>query len=173
MRLLRQFLKSELAEMMENGIHLRAIDEIERLPDSVLTALHESMEKTRENRGMLLNLALSYGGRDEIVRAAQKVATQVKGGQLRPEEITKALFSTHLYTWGIPDPDLLIRTSGEMRLSNFLLWQLAYSEIFVTQTLWPDFRRQELIQILRAFQERERRFGMTGEQIRQGFSNPG
>jgi len=172
MRLLREFLKSELPEMMEKGIRLKAIGEIERLPDGVLKILRKSMEETRENQGMVLNLALSYGGRDEIVRAAQGVATQVQDGRLRPEEITKELFSSHLYTCGMPDPDLLIRTSGEMRISNFLLWQIAYAEIFVTQTLWPDFRREELIQIFQAYQKRERRFGLTGEQIRGGFFSP-
>ncbi|MDY6990214.1 MAG: isoprenyl transferase [Thermodesulfobacteriota bacterium] len=173
MRLLKDFLKSELPEMMKNGIRLRAIGEIARLPDGVLKILRKSMEETRENQGMVLNLALSYGGRDEIVRAAQEVATQVQEGRLRPEDITKELFSGHLYTCGMPDPDLLIRTSGEMRISNFLLWQIAYAEIFVTQTLWPDFRREEFIQILQAYQKRERRFGLTGEQIRGGSFRSG
>ncbi|NVM21895.1 MAG: isoprenyl transferase [Desulfobacterales bacterium] len=167
MGLLKNFLKSELAEMMENGIRLNAIGQIERFPDDVLDVLREVMEATRKNQGMLLNLALSYGGRDEIVMAAAKIATEIKSGRLQPEEITKEVFSGYLYTHWMPEPDLLIRTSGEMRISNFLLWQIAYTEIFVTKTLWPDFRRAQLIQILRDYQERERRFGMTEEQIQK------
>jgi undecaprenyl diphosphate synthase len=155
--------------MMENGIRLNSIGEIERFPDDVLKVLRDVMEQTRENKGMILNLALSYGGRDEIVRAAKNMATEVKEGRLRPEDITKELFSNYLYTHGMPEPDILIRTSGEMRISNFLLWQIAYTEVFVTNTLWPDFRREELMQILHDYQQRERRFGLTEDQIREGF----
>jgi undecaprenyl diphosphate synthase len=169
MKLLKGFLRSELAEMMENGIRLNSIGEIERFPDDVLKVLRDVMEQTRENKGMILNLALSYGGRDEIVRAAKNMATEVKEGRLRPEDITKELFSNYLYTHGMPEPDILIRTSGEMRISNFLLWQIAYTEVFVTNTLWPDFRREELMQILHDYQQRERRFGLTEDQIREGF----
>jgi undecaprenyl diphosphate synthase len=165
MSLLKNFLRSELAEMMENGIRLNAIGQIERFPDDVLTVLRDVMEETRENSGMILNLALSYGGRDEIVAAAQKIAAEVQAGRLQAEEITKAVFSKYLYTEGMPEPDLLIRTSGEMRISNFLLWQIAYTEIYVTDTLWPDFRKGELIEILHDYQKRERRFGVTGDQI--------
>jgi undecaprenyl diphosphate synthase len=129
--------------------------------------LHDVMHKTRKNRGMILNLALSYGGRDEIVAAARKIAAEVQADRLQPEEITKEVFSNYLYTHGMPEPDLLIRTSGEMRISNFLLWQIAYTEIYITDTLWPDFRREELTQILHDYQERERRFGMTGAQIKK------
>jgi undecaprenyl diphosphate synthase len=167
MRLLKEFLKAEVPEMMENGIRLRAIGDIGRLPEDVSKVLQEVMDGTRLNQGMVLNLALSYGGQDEIVRAAQRIAAQVKEGRLEPEEISKALFSDCLDTQGMPEPDLLIRTSGEMRISNFLLWQIAYAEIFVTQTLWPDFRRKELIRILVDYQNRERRFGRTGDQIRK------
>lgn len=167
MSLLKGFLRSELAEMMENGIRLIAIGQIERFPDDVVKALQEVMDITQKNQGMILNLALSYGGRDEIVAAARKIAAEVQADRLQPEEITKKIFSNHLYTQGIPEPDLLIRTSGEMRISNFLLWQIAYTEIYVTRTLWPDFRREELIQILHDYQERERRFGMTGAQIKK------
>ena len=167
MRLLKEFLKAELPEMMENGIRLRAIGNVGRLPEDVSKVLHEVMERTRLNQGMVLNLALSYGGQDEIVRAAQHIARQVKKGRLEPEEISKALFSDYLDTRGMPEPDLLIRTSGEMRISNFLLWQIAYAEIFVTQTLWPDFRRKELIRILLDYQDRERRFGRTGDQLKK------
>jgi undecaprenyl diphosphate synthase len=167
MKLLKDFLKSELAEMMENDIRLNGIGDIERFPEDVLKVLREVMGETRENRGMGLNLALSYGGRDEIVKATQEIAAEVKAGQLQPEEITEDLFANYLYTRGMPEPDLLIRTSGEMRISNFLLWQIAYTEIFVTPTLWPDFRRKELIQILLDYEKRERRFGATGEQIKK------
>jgi len=167
MTLLKEFLKSELAEMMEHGIRLNAIGQIERFSDDVLTVLEEVMEETRNNPGMILNLALSYGGRDEIVDAARKVAAEVQAGHLQVEEITRTVFSKYLYTEGMPEPDLLIRTSGEMRISNFLLWQIAYTEIYVTDTLWPDFRREELIQILHDYQKRERRFGVTGDQIKK------
>ena len=167
MNLLKEFLKSELAEMMENGIRLNAIGQIEKFPDDVQAVLQHVMHETRQNPGMLLNLALSYGGRDEIVSAAQKIAAEVQAGRLQPGEITKERFSNYLYTRGMPEPDLLIRTSGEMRVSNFLLWQIAYTEIYVTRTLWPDFRRDELIQILHDYLKRERRFGVTGEQIKK------
>ena len=156
-----------MAEMMENNIRLNAIGQIEKFPNDVLEVLQEVMDMTRKNHGMILNLALSYGGRDEIVAATQKIAAEIQAGRLQPEEITKEVFSNYLYTKGMPEPDLLIRTSGEMRLSNFLLWQIAYTEIFVTSTLWPEFRRGELIQILHDYQKRERRFGMTGEQIKK------
>jgi len=167
MGLLKNFLRSELGEMMENGIRLNAIGQIERFPDGVLTVLREVMDKTRKNPGMILSLALSYGGRDEIVTAARRIAAEVQAGRLQSEEITEEVFSKYLYTEGMPEPDLLIRTSGEMRISNFLLWQIAYTEICVTDTLWPDFRRDELIQILHDYEKRERRFGVTGDQIKK------
>jgi undecaprenyl diphosphate synthase len=167
MNLLKDFLRSELGEMMDNGIRLNAIGQIGRFPEDVVNVLQEVMDATRENSEMVLNLALSYGGRDEIVTAAGRIAAEVRAGRLEPEEITEEVFSNHLYTRGMPEPDLLIRTSGEMRISNFLLWQIAYAEIFVTKTLWPDFRREELIQILHDYARRERRFGVTGDQIRK------
>jgi undecaprenyl diphosphate synthase len=167
MGLLKSFLRSELGEMMENGIRLNAIGQIERFPDDVLTVLREVMDQTRKNPGMILNLALSYGGRDEIVTAARRIAAEVQAGRLQSDEITEGVFSKYLYTEGMPEPDLLIRTSGEMRISNFLLWQIAYTEICVTDTLWPDFRRDELIQILHDYEKRERRFGVTGDQIKK------
>ena len=168
MNLLKGFLRSELSEMMENNIRLNAIGRIEMFPDDVVKVLREVMDTTLENSGMILNLALSYGGRDEIVAAARKIAADVQAGRLKPEEVTKEVFSNYLYTRGMPEPDLLIRTSGEMRISNFLIWQIAYTEIHVTNTLWPDFRRGELIRILHDYQKRERRFGMTGEQAKKG-----
>ncbi len=169
MKLLKDFLKSELSEMMENDIRLSTIGDIERLPDDVLGVLRDVMDQTGKNQGMILNLALSYGGRDEIVRAARNMAEQARQGELQPEAITTELFSTYLYTHGMPEPDVLIRTSGEMRISNFLLWQIAYAEIFVTPTLWPDFRRQELFKLLGEYEKRERRFGLTHEQMNKGL----
>ncbi len=164
MALLKRFLKSERQEMLENNIRLNAIGQIERLPEDVQAVLNETIAATQHNRGMLLNLALSYGSRDEIVEAAQKVALDVQKGALEPGDITPGLFSEYLYTKGMPDPDLLIRTSGEIRISNFLLWQIAYSEIYVTDPLWPDFRKEALLEAIRDYRTRERRFGMTGEQ---------
>jgi len=162
-KLLKDFLRSELEEMMENGIHLNAIGDIERFPGDVLEVLRHAMDATKANQRMTLNLALSYGGRDEIVKAARQIAKAVAEGRVSLEAITEESFPDYLYTRGMPDPDLLIRTSGEMRVSNFLLWQIAYAEIFVTETLWPDFRREEFTEILHAYQKRERRFGLTGE----------
>jgi len=117
------------------------------------------MEATKHQNGMMLNLALSYGGRAEIVRMVQRLVKKVADGEIDQEKITSDIISDHLYTRGIPDPELLIRTSGEMRISNFLLWQIAYTEIFITETLWPDFGKEEFIQILKEYQRRERRFG--------------
>ncbi|MBW2107787.1 MAG: isoprenyl transferase [Deltaproteobacteria bacterium] len=165
MKLLKEFLTSELSEMMENGIRLNAIGQVERFPENVRQVLEGVIEQTRFNQGMLLNLALSYGGRHEIVTAVRRIASRVKAGELNVDAISESVVSEHLYTHGMPDPDLLIRTSGEMRVSNFLLWQIAYTELFITRTLWPDFRRKELFQILQAYQKRQRRFGLTGEQL--------
>jgi undecaprenyl diphosphate synthase len=170
MKLLKDFLRAELPEMMDNDIRLNPIGDIKRFPKNVLEVLKEVTTKTGQNRAMTLNLALSYGARDEIVKATQRIASEVKAGYLEPEEITESLFANYLYTGGMPDPDLLIRTSGEMRISNFLLWQIAYTEIYITNTLWPDFRRKELIEILGDYAKRERRFGATGDQIKEGTS---
>ena len=162
MTLLKEFLESEQSEMKENNIRLNAIGQIERLPHEVRQTLHQVIRVTRDNDGLLLNLALSYGGRAEIVMMVQNLARQVKDGKISPEAITAEHISACLYTGGMPDPDLLIRTSGESRISNFLLWQIAYTEIFVTPTLWPDFGKDEFIQILKDYQCRERRFGGVG-----------
>ncbi len=159
MGLLERFLRSEKAEMLENNIRLGAVGQIHRLPEKTLGALEEVMAATAQNDGMLLNLALSYGGRAEILKMVQEIALEAKEGRIDPETIDEDMVADHLYTRGVPDPDLLIRTSGEMRLSNFLLWQVAYAEIFVTDTLWPDFSREEYLQILGAYQRRNRRFG--------------
>jgi undecaprenyl diphosphate synthase len=159
MGLLRRFLEAELKELLQNGIRLRVIGHWQRLPEDVRRPLVAAMSDTRQNSALQLNLALSYGGRDEITRAAQALAAQARDGRLRPEDITEEMLSTHLDTHGIPDPDLLIRTGGDMRVSNFLLWQIAYTEIYVTPTLWPDFGREQFLQILDDFRNRERRFG--------------
>jgi undecaprenyl diphosphate synthase len=159
MALLKKFLISERKEMLDNNIRLNAIGQVERLPEDVRQELHRSMTLTEKNDGMILNLALSYGGRAEIVKAIREIARDIRAGGLDADSITADLISKHLYTGTMPDPDLLIRTSGEMRISNFLLWQIAYTEICVTDTLWPDFDKVELLQILKNYQERERRFG--------------
>jgi len=159
MALLRKFLTGERAEMMDNQIRLSAIGEIDRLPAEVRRNLDETLTLTADNTGMVLNLALSYGSRAEIVQMARALARRAADGTLDPDAITTETVAGHLYTAGMPDPDLLIRTSGEMRISNFLLWQIAYAEIFITPTLWPDFTREELLDILDAFSRRERRFG--------------
>jgi len=159
MVLLVKFLKSELNELVENNIRLRVIGQVDRLPAEVRKALQETTAATEDKTGMDLILALSYGGRAEIVTMVQTLAKKIKRGLVKPESISAETVADHLYTRGIPDPDLLIRTSGEMRISNFLLWQIAYSEIFVTPTLWPDFSKDELLHILQNYQRRERRFG--------------
>jgi undecaprenyl diphosphate synthase len=163
MSLLKKFLETEKQELLENGIRLSAIGQLERLPADVRNALDDAMSATAHLDEMTLNLALSYGGRSEIVRMAQAVAEQAAAGRIAPDAVTESLVSDLLYTRHLPDPDLLIRTSGEMRISNFLLWQIAYAEIFITDTLWPDFSREELIEILKDYQRRERRFGRVLE----------
>lgn len=159
MKLLTRFLASEQQKMLDHNIRLNTIGETRQLPESVQSALEKGMYLTRHNDGMLLNLALSYGGRAEIVQMVKVLARKAQKGQIDPDAITEDTVADHLYTPNMPDPDLMIRTSGEMRISNFLLWQLAYSEIFVTPTLWPDFTPEEFLDILRDFQTRERRFG--------------
>lgn len=159
MTLLKKFLKSEQTEMMDNNIRLNAIGQIDLLPQDVYQSLKKVMDLTRKNNGLILNLALSYGGRAEIVKMVREIAQKMKDGLINSDSITPELVSEHLYTRGMPDPDLLIRTSGEMRISNFLLWQIAYAEIFITDTLWPDFSKEEFITILKNYQLRDRRFG--------------
>lgn len=159
MHLLKRFLNSELNEMMQNGVRLKAIGQTERLPNDVRSVLEHDMRMTAQNRGMQLNLALSYGARAEIIRMVQQVAADVKDGVLSPDAISDETIQSRLYTADMPDPDLLIRTSGEMRISNFLLWQIAYAELAVTRTLWPDFTQEEFIAILKDYQSRKRRFG--------------
>ena len=159
MTLLDKFLKNERKEMMDNNIRLQTIGQTERLPEKVSRTLQETIALTGKNNGMQLTLALSYGSRAEIIRMVQTIAREANEKKISPESITEDFISGHLYTCNMPDPDLLIRTSGEIRISNFLLWQIAYSEIFITDTLWPDFSREEYIQILKAYQSRDRRFG--------------
>jgi len=159
MRLLKRYLVDEIPEMNENGIRLVATGDLEDLPGFVRDQLADTMRATAGNRHMLLNLALSYGGRDEIVEAAKALAREAVAGRLDPEKIDAAAFAARLYRPEIPDPDLLIRTSGEMRVSNFLLWQIAYTEIHVTRAFWPDFRERHFYEALLDFQGRERRFG--------------
>jgi len=159
MMLLKKFLRSETKEMVDNNIRLNIIGQQERLPDDVQTEIMRTIDATREKTGMWLNLALSYGGRAEIVKAVKKISRFIIEGKLTVDDITETILSQQLYTSSMPDPELLIRTSGEMRISNFLLWQIAYSEIHVTNTLWPDFTRDELIHVLKDYQGRERRFG--------------
>ncbi len=165
MNLLLRYLRQELAEMQENQIALRAIGDLQRLAENVRRELSRTEEATREGARMTLSLALSYGGRHEIVQAAQSLAEAVQAGRLRPEDITPESFASRLFTTGIPDPDLLVRTSGEYRLSNFLLWQSAYTELYFTDTLWPDFREDDFIKALLEYQQRDRRFGLTQEQV--------
>ncbi|RLB15485.1 MAG: isoprenyl transferase [Deltaproteobacteria bacterium] len=159
MNLLEQFLKDELEEMTENGIRLKAIGRLEKLPTSTRKLLFETMDKTSQGEDMTLTLALSYGGRQEILDAVRKIAVSVEKKKIQPKEIDHRLLVNALYQPEMPDPDLLIRTSGEYRISNFLLWQIAYTEIYITSTLWPDFTREEYLKAIAEFQNRERRFG--------------
>lgn len=168
MSLLTKYLKSELTMMMENGIRLKTIGNIDDIPEKTKAVLLDTMDKTAGNTGMVLNLALSYGGRDDILQAARSLAVKVQNREITPEDIDEKLFSANLLTAGMPDPDLLIRTSGEMRLSNFLLWQNAYAEFCFPETLWPDFGKEELFAAINDYQSRERRFGKTSDQVAPG-----
>ncbi|MDW8465523.1 MAG: isoprenyl transferase [Chloroherpetonaceae bacterium] len=165
MQLLIQALRKETKTLHDNDIRLNAIGNIMDLPPKVREELAEAIELTKHNKRMTLSLALSYSGRWEITEATKRIAQAVQRGELRPEDIDDQVFEKNLSTYGIPHPDLLIRTSGEFRISNFLLWQLAYTEIHITDCYWPDFRRHKLYEAIRDFQRRERRFGMTSEQM--------
>jgi len=165
MRLLKRYLRTEVARMMRYEIRLRAIGNLRRLPSEILRELRSVERRTRENGRMTVQLAVSYGGREEIVRAARTLARRVRDGELRAEQVDELRFSAALMTAGVPDPDLLIRTSGESRISNFLLWQLAYTELYITETLWPDFRREEFLRAMDDYRCRQRRFGKTAAQI--------
>lgn len=159
MGLLRLVLREELAEMGKEGVRLRAMGRLQDLPEAVREELESAIENTKANTKLDLILALSYGSRVEITEAAQAIAREVKSGQLEADQITEATISQHLYTRDLPDPDLLIRTSGEMRISNFMLWQISYAEIHVTPVLWPDFGKEEFTAALADYARRERRFG--------------
>jgi undecaprenyl diphosphate synthase len=159
MKLLEQFLRTKTPEMMEQNVRLQAIGRLHDLPQSCQQQLHRSIEQTSGNSGLTLVLALSYGGREEIVDGVKSLIESIERGHLDRGMIDTEVFSKHLYTRYYPDPDLLIRTSGEMRLSNFLLWQLSYTEFYVTEVLWPDFGRAELVRAIRAYEKRQRRFG--------------
>lgn len=159
MELLVNTLQKEISTLHENQVKLRTIGDVTHLPKDCQNNLAQAIEATKNNSGLTMQLALNYSGRWEIVEAAKKLAEEAKNGLIRPEEIDEHYFSEHLKTAGIPDPELLIRTSGELRVSNFLLWQIAYTEIFITPTLWPDFRKEHLYEAICAYQKRERRFG--------------
>lgn len=165
MKLLVNTLRKEIEELMEKNVRLQAMGNLEDLPDTAHEQLIFAIEKTRHNTGLVLNLALSYSGRQEIITAVRDIAHKVKSGLIQPQEISEQVFAAHLSTFDLPDPDLLIRTSGEIRVSNFLLWQLAYTEIYVTKTTWPDFRKQEFCDALINYLNRERRFGKVSEQV--------
>jgi undecaprenyl diphosphate synthase len=158
MALLREYLRKEMPLIQKNNIRMRFLGRMDELPAGVQNDVRDAMEKTAENKGMVLCVALNYGGRAEIVDAVNTILSEGNGHGI-PRKVTEEQLSRHLYTEGLPDPDLLIRTSGEMRVSNFLLWQIAYAEIFVTETLWPDFNRARLLEALLEFQKRERRYG--------------
>jgi undecaprenyl diphosphate synthase len=161
MNLLSEYLDRELKELSANDVKLRVIGKMGDLPDEVQQKIGRNLDATRNNTGLVLTLALSYSSRVEIVDAARRIAEKVSGAAMRLEDITPETFAQHLYTAGIPDPDLLIRTSGELRISNFLLWQLSYTEIYVTEKLWPDFRKEDLQEAIQEYTRRERRFGRT------------
>ena len=159
MGLLKRYLRSELDTLLRNNIRFRVIGRMEELPADVQDELRRGMERTADRSGLLFNIALNYGGRTEITDAVRRLAADVAAGRREAGAIDEDTLSSCLYTAGLPDPDLLIRTSGEMRVSNFLLWQIAYAEIWVTDVLWPDFRRKHLLQAVADFQKRERRYG--------------
>lgn len=165
MELLVSTLKQEIKRLNENGVRLKTIGDTTQLPKNCQENLSWAIDKTKDNKGLTLILALSYSGRWEINQAVREIAKQVKAGKLEPEAINEQTIENYLTTSGIPDPELLIRTSGELRVSNFLLWQIAYTELFITPTLWPDFRKETLYEAILSYQQRERRFGKTSEQL--------
>jgi len=165
MELLVNTLKQEISTLMDNQVKLITIGDTSNLPVECQKNLQWAKDKTKDNSGLKLILALSYSGRWELVRAVKSIAAEIKSGQLSEDKIDEKLIEQHLQTAGVPDPELLIRTSGEMRVSNFLLWQIAYTELYITPTLWPDFRKENLYEAIWAYQQRERRFGKTSEQL--------
>jgi len=165
MALLKRFLIAEGKALIKNNIRLKTIGAIEDLPGDVQDVLSQVMEQSRHNTGMVLNAALSYSGRHEIIQAIRRLCRGVAEGRIDPGQVDEKMFSDYLYTAGLPDPDLLIRTSGEYRISNFLLWQTAYTELYITSTLWPDFSKKDLLRAIADYSKRERRFGLTRQQI--------
>ena len=165
MRLLMSSLKKELVTLNQNNIKLNTIGDIASLPKTAHKELLDVMEKTKNNTGMTLTLALSYGARDEIKNAVQQISVKVKNNIISPENIDETIINNHLYTHNLPDVDLLIRTSGEHRISNFLLWQIAYAELYFIDVFWPDFSEHHLLEAIKNYQNRERRFGKTSEQL--------
>jgi undecaprenyl diphosphate synthase len=163
MELLVNTLKKELRNLMENQIRLTTIGDISHLPDQCQRNLQEAISATSRNTGIQVILALNYSGRWELAKAMRRIADDVKTGKQDPKNIDEPLISSYLETAGIPDPELLIRTSGELRISNFLLWQIAYTELYITKTLWPDFRKEDLYEAIYSYQHRERRFGKVLE----------
>jgi undecaprenyl diphosphate synthase len=165
MKLLLRTLQKELDDLIRNNVRLMAVGNLEHLPDEARKGILNGIDATQQNSGLILNLALNYGGREEIVAAVKQIAVKIDEKAMAPDEIDADTIGCYLYTAKLPDPDLMIRTSGELRLSNFLLWQLAYTEIYITDVLWPDFRRKDLFRAIDNYQQRERRFGKVSEQI--------
>jgi undecaprenyl diphosphate synthase len=172
MGLLEHYLEAEIEELDRNGIRLRAIGRLDRLPELARAKLDGALHRTRDNGEMTVVFALSYGGRTEIADAARKLARDVEQGKLDPEQIDEKTFAAYLYDPELPDPDLLIRTGGEARVSNFLLWQIAYAELHVTDVMWPDFRKSDLVEAVWDYQQRERRYGLTSAQVQSGDKEP-
>lgn len=168
MGLLKNYLQAELRTMLQNGIRLHSLGMQERLPNDVRTILQQTIDETQACTGMTLNLALNYGGRSEILLAVKAIAQKCQEGSLDWQSLTEETINEHLFTAGLPDPDLLIRTGGENRLSNFLLWQASYAELYFTEVKWPDFRKEQFMEALRNYSQRQRRFGKTGAQIVTG-----
>jgi undecaprenyl diphosphate synthase len=167
MGLLKGYLESELQELTANDVSLRCLGDKSRLPEEVQAVLNKAIADTSRNSRLTLNLALNYGGRDEILTATRELARKCRNGVLAPEDISEELFSHHLYTASQQDPDMIIRTGGESRLSNFLLWQGSYAEFYVTETLWPEFTKEDLMRAVDYYHTRQRRFGRTGEQVQR------
>lgn len=164
MRILRSYLKDCIKKCTKNDVRCRVIGKQDGLNDDIIQRIEELEEATKNNKGLNFTIAINYGGRDEIARAVQKIGEQVKNGVMNPEDITEEVISKNLDTWDIPDPDLLIRTSGEERTSNFLPWQIAYTEFYFTSTLWPDFNKNEMIKAFEKYNKRDRRFGGVKEE---------
>ena len=168
MGFMQKHLRKRQQELQKRDIRINIIGDLEDLPTSIRKLLVETVEMTRHKEGLIVNLALSYGGRSEIITGVRAIIEDIEAGRIAKDDITPEIFSRYLFTRDLPDPDLLIRTSGEFRISNFLLWQIAYTELYFTTTLWPDFGKEELIQACIAYQDRERRFGLTAAQIKEG-----